>query len=395
MHYIKKRQFIFNQIDKLSLISFISTISTAVVSTIWAIYLKSFLNNESYVGFLSSFFTIVAMISSVLLIPYIERTSKSKIYSLSLVCYAVSYILFSILSNIFIIIAIGTFISIMGVLKMTSFGIILRDKSKNNSVSKNIGLVFTFINLSWLLGPLIAGFLSEKYGFSSVFLLGAGFQILAFALFFNFKINDKRKEKKIDRESFKLVIEFLKNKNRVLIYVLSAGISFWWALIYIYIPMKIISSGLGKTHVGYFLFGAIFPLVIFEYYFGKKASKEGFKKIFFTGYLILSTLSLSCFFITNLYLMLGILVLASIGVAMLEPTTEAYFFDIISKTQRDKFYSQHYTALNVGHIISTFSCAVILLILPFKFLFLFVCVVTLFLAFLSLRIKNVIEEKRN
>ncbi len=394
MHHVKKRGYIFTQVNKLAIITFISSISVALIGTIWAIYLQSLIHNDAYVGFLSTLFTIVALVSSIILIPYIERTSKSKIYLISLFFYSLSYILFALLSNIFIIVAIGIFISVMSVLKITSFGIILRDKSKDTAVSKNIGLIYTFINLSWLLGPLIAGFLAQRYGFSPVFFFGAGFQAIAFFLFLSFRLKDNRTEKRIDKDPIKLPFKFLRDKNRAIIYALSAGVSFWWALIYVYIPMKIIDSGLGSDKVGYFLFGIIVPLVLFEYLFGKIAAKKGFKIMFFTGYILLSIISLICFFMTSLYTIMTLLILASVAVAMVEPTTEAYFFDIITKEQRDKFYSQHNTAIDIGNIIATFSSAIILLFLPFKFIFVLFCVITFLLALLSLKIKNIVEGRK-
>lgn len=394
MHNVKKRHFIFTQINRLAVISFISTLSMAAIGTIWAIYLESFLKNESYVGFVLTSFTIIAMISSIMIIPYVERTSKSKIYLMSLLAYGASYFLFAVLHNIYIIIFLGAFISFMSTLKLTSFGIILRDKSKDKQVSKNIGLIYTFLNLSWLLGPLLAGFISGKYGVSKVFLLGALFQLMAFVLFARFRIKDNRIEKKIDKNPIKLPFEFFKNKNRMLVYMLSAGVSFWWALIYVYMPMHIVDSGLPDKMVGYFLFGIIVPLVLCEYLSGRMAAKKGFRKMFFTGYFFLSILSLICFFMTNIYYLLLVLILASIAVALVEPTTEAYFFDIITKKQRDKFYSQHNTALDVGNIIATFLSAVILLFLPFNYIFILFCVVTLLLALLSLKIKNIVESKR-
>jgi len=395
MHYIKKRHLIFTQVNKLAIITFISSISVALIGTIWAIYLQSLIYNDAYVGFLSALFTMVALVSSVVLIPYIERTSKSKIYLVSLFFYSLSYILFALWPNIFIIIALGIFISVISVLKVTSFGIILRDKSKDASVSKNIGLIYTFINLSWLLGPLIAGFLAQKYGFSPVFFLGAGFQAIAFLLFLSFRIKDNRIEKRIDKNPEKLPFKFLKDKNRAIIYALSAGVSFWWALIYIYIPMRIVDFGLGNEKVGYFLFGIIIPLILLEYLFGKIAAKKGFKIMFFTGYILLSIISLICFFVANLYIIMILLILASVAVAMVEPTTEAYFFDIITKEQRDKFYSQHNTAIDMGNITATFFSALILLFLPFKFIFILFCVITLFLSLLSLKIRNVVEGRHH
>ena len=395
MHFIKKRGFIHSQINRLATVGFVSTLGVALIGTIWAIYLESFLHNASYVGFLSTVFTITALISYFLITPLIEKNSKTKLYAFSIIAYLISYLLFSFLKNIYAIVALGIILSITSALKVTSFGIIVRDKSKDQSVSKNIGLIYTFLNISWLIGPLIAGFVAQKYGFGKVFLIASGIMFLSFLLFQKFKIKDERKEKKIDKNPLKLFIDFLKNKDRLRIYILSGGINFWWALIYIYIPIYIIESGLGDKIVGYFLFAVVIPLVLLEYYFGKLAAKKGFKKLFFTGYFLLGILALSCFFITKIYVILAVLALASVAISMLESTTESYFFDIIKKTQRDKFYGPYNTSIDISSAIATFIAAGILLFFPFKSIFIFFGLAMLAFAILSLRTKNIIEKSRH
>jgi len=56
--------------------------------------------------------------------------------------------------------------------------------------------MYTFFNVAWLLGPLIAGYLSEAFGISLIFMLSAVF-ILVGALFFELsKIRDSNIKKK-------------------------------------------------------------------------------------------------------------------------------------------------------------------------------------------------------
>lgn len=136
------------------------------------------------------------------------------------------------------------------------------------------------------------------------------------------------------------------------------------------------------------------PLVLTEYYFAKLAGKKGFRKIFVIGYSILGVSALVAFFISNMHLMLLILVLASFGAGMLEPTTEAYFFDVINKKQRDKFYGPYNTSIDLNSFLSMSLAAVILLFLPFKFIFILFSVAMFIFALMSSRIKNVIESRK-
>lgn len=391
---LKKEMFHLNSIGKIGIIILFSSVGIALVRTIWAIYLKSFLGNDSYVGFVITGFTIVGIISYIAIIPLVEKKNNIRLFSLSLLLFALSYILFALFSTIYVVFFLGLVLSIFSSLRINTLGIIISDKSKNSEISKNEGIIYTFANTAWLIGPLVSGFLAEKYGTKEVFLIAALIILLSVILLKFFKITDPRKSKRIDKNLFKIVKEFFKDKNRVLSYIASGGINFWWGLIYTFIPLYILESGFGEIWVGYFLFAIVVPLIFLSYKFGKIATKKGFRKMSFEGYLIIGLISLTCFFISNPLLILGFLVLASIGGAMVESTSEAYFFDIIKSKQREKFYGVYNTAIDVNYLIASFFGAIILLIFPFKFLFLLFGIGILIISLLSLKLRNVIEERR-
>lgn len=389
-----KRGLYLSQVNKLSIIAFLSTISLACIATIWSIYLESIIHNSSYVGILIGSLTIVGLVSFIFLTPLVEETSKSKLFFYSLIFLLLFYIGFIFFSNIWIIILLSVFLSIVGSLRISCLGIMICDKANRKNIAKEEGLIYTFFNLSWLVGPLIAGFISARYGFKSVFGIASLFLFLSILLFIFFRLKDNRITKKIDGNLFKLIKEFFSKKNRIVCYILSGGINFWWAFIYVYIPILIIEKGFTSRLVGIYLFSIIIPLILFTYFFGKLASKIGFKKIFFTGYLIIGIFALACFFVENIYLIIGFLTLASVGASMVESTSEAYFFDIIKKNQRDRFYGIYNTTIDVNQSIASFIGAGILFVLPFKFMFLFFAIVMFLISLVSLGIKNIIESRR-
>ncbi len=381
-------------IGRIGLVGLLSSFAIAAVTTIWAIYLDSFVKNAAYVGFITSFFTIIGICSYIFLIPLVEKSNKSRLYSLVILIYIVSYILFALLPHIYVIIILGAIIAVIASLKITLFGIIVRDKTKDDCMSKNEGIIYTLLNISWLIAPILAGFISNKYGMRSVFFFGAIIFTLTFIFFKLFRIQDNRKTKKIDRNPLKPLLNFFKKKERIYTYFLGGGVNFWWVLIYLYIPLYIFESGFNEKLIGYFLGAVIIPLIFTEYYFAKLAGKEGFRKIFVIGYFILGISALSIFFIPNMYLILLVLVLASFGAGMLEPTTEAYFFDVINKNQRDKFYGPYNTTIDLNAFLGTLLSATILLLLPFKFIFILFSIAMFTFALMSFRIKNVIESRR-
>jgi len=383
-----------SQINKLGIISLLSCFATAAVATVFAIYLDSFVNNPAYVGFITALFTIIGIASYILLTPLIEKSNKTNLYALSILIYIISYFLFALFPFLPVIIILGIIISIVGSLRITLFGIIFRDKTKDNSVSKNEGIIYTISNISWLISPIIAGLIASKYGIQKVFIFSAVIFLIVSICLRILKIKDTRKTKKTDKNFFKLSRDFFKNKDRVKAYFIGGGIDFWWALIYIYIPIYLFEQGFSTKIIGYFLGAVVIPLILIEYSVGKFAGKKGFKKLFVVGYLIMGFAVLLAFFTPNIYLILLILVLASFGAGMLESTTEAYFFDCINEKQRDKFYGLYNTTGELNAFIGRAIPAVILLFLPFKSIFIFFGIAMFIFAFISSRAREVIENKR-
>jgi len=390
----QKGIFVFTGIAKLAVIGFIVALASAYISTIWAVYMDSFVNSVVIVGFVSAFLTLVSFISYFYFIPLIERTDKSKIYSFSLLAIAILYLLFAINTKFYIFIILAFIVTIMYTLRTTSFGIIVKDYSAKKQLSRNEGVMYTFFNLSFVIGPLIAGYVAEKFGINIVFTLSAIFVFLAFFVFRISSIKDKNVKKKTDGSLVKNFFDFFKSKERVLAYILGGGVNLWWILIYLFIPLFIIRNNLHELWIGYFLFAVAVPLIFLEFIFAKLAGKIGFKKMFKIGFLIPCIFAVSCFFFSNVYIILSLLVLASIGLAMLEPTTEAYFFDILKGKEELRFYGPYNTTMDVNNFIGKIIASTLLIFLPFRYIFLIFAGFMFIMFLISFRIRDVVERKR-
>ncbi len=379
---------------KLSFVVLLTAFSISLINTIFAVYIDSFVHNESAVGFISAILIMVALLSYFIFIPFIEKNSKTKIYGFSLLMLALTYLLFALNRKLYIFVVLAGIAIIFHTLRITSFGIIMKEKSPKKKLSRNEGLVYTFMNIAWVIGPLVAGWISNKYNIQLVFALAAIFLFLAFIFFRLSKINVSHITKKSDGNLIKNFFAFFRDKKRTLAYLLGGGPSLWWAFIYIFVPLHIIRSGLQTLWVGYFLFAIAVPLILSEYIFARMAGKIGFKKTFKIGFAIVTIISFICFFIENIYLLLSLLVLASFGFAMLEPTTVTYFLDTLKKKDENRFFGPYNTTAEVYSLTGRISASVLLLFLPFKYLFFLFGGFMFLLFLLSHRIKDIIEDKR-
>jgi ACDE family multidrug resistance protein len=394
MVFSKKRDRLSFQVKELGAINLTVSLALALVGTIWAIYFESLLHNPSQVGFINTLFGVAGIISFIVFIPLIEKSSKTKLLAFAIGIYLVSYMLFYFIDNLYFAIILGLIIYVSASLRVNVSGIILRDKSRDGQVPKNTGFMYVLLNISWLLGPLLAGFLSQRFGIKFIFIISGLLMFLAFSLLKEFGLKDNRKTKKVENNLFHLIKGFFSKKKFVLSYIVSGGVNFWWAFIYIYIPIYIIESGKSDLIVGYFLSGIIAPLVLLEYLFGNTTGKVGFKKMFFRGYLIVLAVSFLCFFINDVYAILILLVLGSVGIAMLEPTTESHFFSIASKDERDKYYGVYNTAIDLNYVISLFLVAMLLRFVEFKYSFILMGIFMGIFALVSLMTNDKIRKKR-
>ena len=380
----------FTKIAGLGFVWFITAIAGSFIDTIWAVYVNSFVGSEAIVGIISGAFTVLSVFLFFYFIPFLERHDNIKIYIKTLFLYGIVYALFAFTHNFSIFVILVTALTILSVLKSDVFGIMIRDESKLKDLSRNEGFMYTLNNTGWLIGPLAAGFLASRFGVSNIFLLAAFFVFMSLILFKRLNIHEiKRKYKKIDNSVFENFKHFFRNKDLLKIYIVSGGINLWWGVLYIYVPLLIIKNGLGLEWVGIFLSAVIVPLVLFEYIIGRITDKKGFKIFFILGYLIMAIFAFLAFLAPNIFWIMGLLALASIGAAMLEATTETYFFEIIRKSDEEKLYGPYCTTSDIMSASGKFIAAGIILVLAYNYIFLALAIEMIFFMLVSTRIRRI------
>lgn len=381
-------------IRSIGLILFVLGIALALISTVWSLYIKSFLGNDAYVGLLNSFFLFISFLTYFFIIPLIEKSDKYKLVIKMLILVSIGYFLYFFINNIYIFLFVASIMAVLGPIRISATGILIRHNSSRMNLSKNEGFIFSLFNLSFLIGPLLGGFLLAFTGIRSLFLISAAMFIVSIFVLRSSKLDHGDVKKRVDKKVFRNFLDFFKKKERVRAYFIGMGVTFWWSLIYIFLPLHIVKE-LSNSTVGIFLALVTVPLISLEYFFGKKAGKKGYKKLFFIGFLIPAIISLlSFFFYFNIYFIMIAIILASFGLAMVESNSESYFFDILKGKQDQRFMSIYNTSAVSGGIIGQLLFSLTLLALPFQYVFLIYAVAMISFAFLSLSVKKVIEEKR-
>ncbi len=383
----------FAEMTKISVVSLIISLSAAFVSTVWALYVDSFVGDVAKVGYLTAFLAFVSFFSYFYFIPLMQKADKGKLFLYSLLMLGAVYLLFSFIKSFYLFLALSILFTVVLSLRVMSFGIIVKDLSKKEELSKNEGLKYTFANIAFVIGPLIAGYLLTVTGLNYVFVVSGVIVLIGALFFWESGLHDGKKSKKVNDGMLENFFSFFHSKKRVVAYILGGGVSLWWGLIYLFIPLHMVRVGLPKSYVGYFLFAVAVPLIFLEYYFAKFAGKRGFKKMFFFGYAIAAVFAFACFFVSSIYIILGLLILASLGLAMLESTVESYFFDILDEEEEYRYYGPFNTSMDLNAFVGRIAGSTLLLFLDFKYIFLLFGGFMVIMALVALKVKKVVENK--
>lgn len=272
---------------------------------------------------------------------------------------------------------------------MNAFDILFRDEVKDDKLNEEEGFLYTILNFSWFLGPLIAGFIMALYGIESVFIISSIF--IAISLFILISLNirlPRKKRESFDTNYLKNLKEYINEKKLYIPYVVAAGIEIWWALIYIYIPLFMINNNLPLEYIGYFLAAITVPTMLFEYLAGKISVKKGFKNLFIINYFILGLCGLIAFLITDIYLILILMVLASIPMSFIEPLQDSFFFRRVKSVDEEKFFPIFATSGDIGAFIGHISIATLLLFMPNNYAYLGIAIFMFIIAIICFSIKE-------
>lgn len=380
-----KERFHFTKLSTLLFVGFITSISASLLTGTWSLYFNSFFNDTILVGYFSSILSVVALIMFFILIPVIEKYQEHKLYKFALIFSIILLLILALNKNFYFFVVLIVIYVMMAVLRAESFGIMVRDESKNKSIGKSEGLSFSLSNLGWVIGALLIVPILKFYNYSNVFIFASFFILIGFVIFLFYK----RKIKKANPE-FNLLNDiknFFSNKELKKLYLSSLGLSLWLGFVFIYIPLYIVGNEFDKSFVGIFLFAFLLPFLL-QYLVGKKSDLIGSKFFIILGYLIMAVFTVLAFFVQHINYVLLFFVFGAFGASFSELTKEIHFFKSIKKKEEERYYGIFLTHIEAGLLIGKIMPAILLNYINFKEVFLIIGIVMFGFLFYSMKLKD-------
>lgn len=380
-----------NSSFRLSVVGLFVSLGLALVDTIWSVYLDSFLQSMALVGLVSGGLTLLSILCFFFFTPILERVPEARLWTLGTMAAMATYAIFFFTQELSVFLIASAALVLANVLRFITFGILVRDATKLSEINKVEGLIAAMANVGWLIGPLLAGFIAARMGHPIIFLLAALFTLIALLLFRFIRIphiNHKTADDGTIRGAVNDAREFFSRPELVKCYLIGGGVSIFWSFVFIYVPLMIVRSGIPAYWIGIFLCATALPLIILDYPVGRSADRVGCRPYFIAGYGLLALLSAAAFFAANIYVLMLVLFIASIGAAFLDSTREAYFFKITKRSEEEKFYGPFSTSWDVVGFFGELLGAGILAILAPAYLFLLLAICMTAFALISFSLQE-------
>lgn len=345
--------------------------SIAAVDSVWSIYMNSFGMSDANIGYITSLLVLVNILGAFIITPLLEKFHEKKVAFVAILGMAGSFIGFMFTSKIWVFVIFAIIYYFSSFVRSISLMLLLRDNSTRENFTKDNGLSGSLINLGWFIGPLIGGYVYAVSGVNAVFIYAIVVLFLSLVLYLkSSEISEKKHSKKKHSNLFLNLKYALKSKKIYFPFLMQTGISFWWALIFIYVPLLIINSGLGVEVVGIFISASMLPLAIFENYAGKKVNSIGFRLLFILGFTLLGVSALASFFIGEIIPILFLLVIASLGMAFIETLPISFFFSKIKDSEEEILTPIFNLSPQIGSFLSKAILASFILFFNSKIVFL-------------------------
>lgn len=314
------------------------------------LYLLKLGASDSQVGLFSGGLSLLIASLTLFLPPLLEEYNQLKILLGSCVAVGLSIVAFGWSKFLLFALVLYFVIQLFNTINTSAMGILFKDSSKNKKeFTKNTGLMGSLVNLSWFIGPLLGGLMLNYAGVKGLFIMSGSLCLISacFVGLLPFKTANKYRDK-IDGNLKENIKFYLSHPRLRVSYLINMGISVWWGFIWTFIPIFMIKQGYSVASIGIFVGVTQLPLFLFEFVTVKALNKYSYKKIFLCSYILLVLVGVVAFLTTNYTVVLITILTGSLALCFIEPISQLFFFDQVTKVEEEKTYPIFETASIIG-----------------------------------------------
>lgn len=392
-HHRNKKARIFSWMALVSGIGFSSFV------TVFSVALEEKLQNEVHVGYYLAITAFVALLTSLLSTVVLKKIPKVLVAKASLFLICEAFFLFTIAASIWQLLIFDMIRMICVTMFLITLAMFVRDSAEENQIAIAEGKYYFFTNIGWMIGPFVGGMLAGSFGNEATYIFAGIMYLITLFLLAHQHMIVKNPSLESEKEEMTLtefwynIRDYFQKPQLIRCFIIGFGMYFWWCLYKIYIPLMVTDLGFSKGVMGTVLSLSMIPPIALELWITKKAQKKGVKKYLIFGYLWLALFAILYVLFKIPIVILGAIILANIGIAFVEPLSDANFFQTVEKKDEEKFYGIYNTAYPLSNIVTPLFGSMVIALVGIKGIWIIAAIVFVSVAALVAKTKKALPSK--
>lgn len=238
---------------------------------------------------------------------------------------------------------------------MMLLDMLLEAHSSNGLAGRVRGMYILWGSAGFLLGPIVAGFFADRYGFSSIFFLSMVCYAVMFLLTLLRYLYEKTPTIARDISLWKAGKQLWVKGDVFRVYMISVLLEAFYSVTVITIPLYLANLGLTLSQIGLIFTVMLIPFILLPYPAGRIADLRWGEKEILIGAMILIGLVLlvvSQTAVGIVWVWMALLFLSRVGASLMETMRDAYYFKVLDG-QDISLVSFFRTSTSAGILLSS------------------------------------------
>lgn len=247
------------------------------------------------------------------------------------------------------------------------------DHIKRNDLARSEPLRLSLSTFAWMIGPALGVTLYTHYGPWGVQSVTIAAGLLLLLVFWYLRLSDRTSLVPGTVQPFNPlanVRRFVTQPRLRLAWLIALGRSFFWVTLFIYGPLLIVESGLGKE-LGGLMISASQALLLSAYVFGRLAQVHGVRIVIAAAFVVTSLASFGAGIAGTgaPYLAACLLLVGSASASALDGVGGIPFLRAVRPHERQRMTAVYRTYIDFSELIPSFVFAIALLYFPIQVVF--------------------------
>ena len=364
------------QLLLVSTIFLLYSIVIGAVITIHPLYLELFLETPEWVGLVAALSSLAGMLFSLPAGLLADKLGRKRLLIASFLLLAAVLMAFFINTSLYALIglqlAFGTAMAPAWVLSEA----FIKDISPTGRRGEFRSVYGTFANAGLFLGPVIGGFLADRFALRTPYIFSALLLIASLTLILKLIDNTGNrhgntwKNETGKDELLAVLKEFRAQRELMVLALCTLALFFWYSARWVFGPLFLDHLGYSPWIIGLWIGISGAPFLLFQIPLGKLADKIGKTKLICLGFVISTIFIIPLGFLQSLPSLLVTIFVISIGTTLVEPLLEARVTDIVPRERYGAYSGIFELAKTTGVMIGPVSASLFVFLFGITYSFL-------------------------